>query len=163
MKRRIMLQIIALFAIFIITLVLEIAPWPADLQSFKPSWLILALMYWTLFTPNKINIGVAFLLGIIWDLVLGSVLGIHALVLSIFAYAIASNHLILRNLSLWLQSLLVIIFVILIRCGIFIIELLIHNSMIFHWQEVFGAIFSGLLWPWVFFLFHKIQQRLQLQ
>ncbi|VEH65963.1 rod shape-determining protein MreD [Rodentibacter pneumotropicus] len=41
------------------------------------------LTYWALAIPNKVSIGIAFLLGVIWDIVLGSTLGIHALVLSV--------------------------------------------------------------------------------
>ncbi|EJS85339.1 hypothetical protein AAUPMC_20136, partial [Pasteurella multocida subsp. multocida str. Anand1_cattle] len=44
------------------------------------------------------------------------------------------NHLVLRNLSLWMQSLLVIIFVFSIRFSIFLIELLLHSAS-FNWQE----------------------------
>lgn len=143
-------------------MVLEIAPWPAGLQSFKPAWLVLILMYWVLSTPTKVNIGSAFILGVIWDLVLGSILGVHALVLSVFAYLIAINHLILRNMSLWMQSILVILFIFALRLGIFLIELLLHSAY-FNWQEIFGAIASGLLWPWIFLLLRKVQQQLHLQ
>lgn len=33
---------------FVVALVMELAPWPAGFQAFKPSWLILVLLYWTL-------------------------------------------------------------------------------------------------------------------
>ncbi|MFY1027599.1 rod shape-determining protein MreD [Actinobacillus seminis] len=162
MRGNFFLQILIIICIFIIAMVLEIAPWPAGLQSFKPAWLVLILMYWVLSTPTKVNIGSAFILGVIWDLVLGSILGVHALVLSVFAYLIAINHLILRNMSLWMQSILVILFIFALRLGIFLIELLLHSAY-FNWQEIFGAIASGLLWPWIFLLLRKVQQQLHLQ
>ena len=52
-------------------LVMELAPWPAGFQAFKPSWLILVLLYWTLALPDRVSIGWAFLLGVLWDIVLG--------------------------------------------------------------------------------------------
>ena len=158
---RFFIQTLSLVFIFVIALVLEIAPWPNGLQSFKPSWLVLVIIFWVLTTPEKVSIAYAFILGVIWDLVLGSVMGVHALVLSISIYAIAKYHLILRNLSLWLQSLLIIIFIFSIRLAIFIIELLIHSAT-FHWQEIFGALISGLLWPWIFLLFKKVKFKLQI-
>ncbi|MGQ0286403.1 rod shape-determining protein MreD [Pasteurellaceae bacterium 22721_9_1] len=161
MQTRFLVQFISLCLIFIIALVMEIMPWPAGFQSFKPSWLVLVLTYWALSIPEKVSIGSAFVLGVLWDLVLGSVMGVHALVLSLFMYLVARNHILLRNLSIWLQSLLVVVLVFGIRIGVFIVELLIHNAT-FHWQEIFGALISGLLWPWLFLLLRKIRLKLQL-
>lgn len=161
MKGRFLFQWFVLICIFIIALVMEIAPWPTNFQSFKPAWLVLVLTYWVLSIPNKINIGCAFILGVVWDLVLGSTLGLHALVLSVFAYLIAANHLILRNLSLWFQSILVILLVFAIRLSIFFIEFAVNTAQ-FQPQEIFGALISGILWPWVFLLLRKIRQKLDL-
>ncbi|MBF0752046.1 MULTISPECIES: rod shape-determining protein MreD [unclassified Pasteurella] len=161
MQMRLIFQWATILFFFIIALVMELAPWPIGFQAFKPAWLILVLTYWVLAIPNKINIGLAFLAGVIWDLVLGSTLGIHALVLSIVFYFIAKNHLILRNLSLWFQSLLIIIFVFVIRFLIFLVELFLHSAT-FNWQEIFGAIASGILWPWVFLLMRKIRRKVGL-
>ncbi len=120
--RQTFFQIFILAFIFIVAFVLEIMPWPNDFQGYRPTWVVLVLLYWALALPDKVSVGTAFVVGIIWDLVVGSILGIHALVLSIAIYIITKNHQILRNLSLWLQSLLVMLYVILIRFMIFFIE-----------------------------------------
>lgn len=161
MQMRFILQWATILLFFIAALVMELAPWPVGFQAFKPSWLILVLTYWALAIPNKVSIGMAFLLGVIWDLVLGSTLGIHALVLSIAFYFIAKNYLVLRNLSLWFQSLLVILFVFAIRFAIFLVEFFLHSA-VFNWQEIFGAIASGILWPWVFLLMRKMRRQVRL-
>ncbi|NBI12314.1 rod shape-determining protein MreD [[Haemophilus] felis] len=161
MKQHFLIQWLTVLSTFIIALVLEISPWATHFQYFKPSWLVLVLLYWVLALPNKVSIGFAFVFGVIWDLVLGSVLGTHALVLSVFAYIIALNHLILRNLSLLQQSLLVIIFVAAIRLGIFLLEFFLHDA-IFHRQEFYTALVSALLWPWVFLLLRKIRRQVGL-
>ncbi|OOF89350.1 rod shape-determining protein MreD [Rodentibacter ratti] len=161
MQMRLILQWVMILLFFIIALVMELAPWPIGFQAFKPSWLVLVLTYWVLAIPNKVSIGIAFLLGVIWDIVLGSTLGIHALVLSVAFYFIAKNYLVLRNLSLWFQSLLVIIFVFFIRFAIFLVELFLHSA-VFNWQEIFGAIASGILWPWVFLLMRKMRRKVGL-
>lgn len=160
MTQRFFLQWFSLICIFVAALVLELAPWPAALHYFKPAWLVLALLYWSLFLPQKVSIGWGFILGLVWDVILGSVLGIHALVLSVATYIIAANHQLLRNLSLFQQSLLVILFVFLLRFSIFLLEFLIHTAD-FHWQNIFGAIISGILWPWVYLLFRTIIHKLQ--
>lgn len=162
MRANSLFQLFILIAIFVIAFVLEIMPWPVGFQGFRPMWVVLVLLYWTLALPNKINVGTAFVTGIVWDLVLGSILGIHALVLSIAIYFVAKYHLILRNLSLWLQSILVMLYCLLIRWAIFFIEWALHSAE-FNSQEIFGAVFSGVLWPWVFLLMRQIRRQLRLR
>lgn len=162
MRENVIFQLLILTFIFVIAFVLEIMPWPANLQGLRPTWVVLVLIYWALALPDKVSVGTAFLAGIVWDLILGSILGIHALVLSIAIYFVAKYHLILRNLSLWLQSLLVMAYIALIRFFIFFIELVLHSAE-FNTQEIIGAIISGILWPWIFLLMRHIRRGLHLR
>ncbi|ATW45984.1 rod shape-determining protein MreD [Glaesserella parasuis] len=162
MRENMIFQMLVLTFIFVIAFVLEIMPWPVDLQGLRPTWVVLVLIYWVLALPDKVSVGTAFLAGIVWDLILGSILGIHALVLSIAIYFVAKYHLILRNLSLWLQSLLVMAYIALIRFFIFFIELVLHSAE-FNTQEIIGAIISGILWPWIFLLMRHIRRGLHLR
>ena len=161
MQGRFIFQWAAILCFFVVALVMELAPWPAGFQAFKPSWLILVLLYWTLALPDRVSIGLAFLLGVLWDIVLGSILGVHALVLSVAFYFVSKYYLMLRNLSLWFQSLLVLLFVFAIRVAIFLVEFSLHGAF-FNWQEIFGAIASGVLWPWVFLLMRTARRRVGL-
>ncbi|HBO39452.1 MAG TPA: rod shape-determining protein MreD [Pasteurellaceae bacterium] len=162
MKGRFFIQWAILICTFIVAMTMEIAPWPVDFQGFKPAWVVLVLFYWVLSVPYKVSIGTAFVLGVVWDLVLGSILGTHALVLSLFTYLVALNHQLLRNLSFWQQSLLLILFVLAIRLAIFFTTSLIHSAH-FQAQEVVGAFVSGIVWPWVFLLLRKIRHQLHLK
>ena len=161
MQGRFIFQWATILCFFVVALVMELAPWPAGFQAFKPSWLILVLLSWTLALPDRVSIGWAFLLGVLWDIVLGSILGVHALVLSVAFYFVSKYYLMLRNLSLWFQSLLVLLFVFAIRVAIFLVEFSLHDAF-FNWQEIFGAIASGVLWPWVFLLMRTARRRVGL-
>ena len=68
----------------------------------------------------------------------------------------------LRNLSLWFQSLLVLLFVFVIRVAIFSWLNFSFAWCIFNWQEIFGAVASGVLWPWVFLLMRTARRRVGL-
>lgn len=162
MRQNPIFQLLVLLTLFMVAFVLEIMPWPVGFQGLRPAWLVLVLIYWALALPDKISVGTAFLAGIIWDLVLGSILGIHALVLSLAIYFVAKYHLILRNLSLWLQSILVMLYIILIRFAIFFVELVLHSAS-FNSQELLGAVISGILWPWIFLLMRQIRRGLHLR
>ncbi|MBF0786234.1 rod shape-determining protein MreD [Muribacter muris] len=162
MRENALFQILVLVLIFIVAFVLEIMPWPAGFQGLRPTWVVLVLIYWALALPNKISVGTAFIAGIIWDLILGSILGVHALVLSIAIYFVAKYHLILRNLSLWLQGVLVIAYIAVIRFLILFVELVLHGA-VFNQQELLGAVISGVLWPWIFLLMRQIRRGLHLR
>lgn len=148
--------------VFFCAIVLQVLPWPQGWQGVRPAWLVLALMYWIIVLPERINIGTAFVIGICWDLITGSVLGVHAIVLVIFAYLIRINYMILRNLSLWFQSFLVILFVIFIRLGLFLIEYILYHHVSFDPSCFYGALLSGLLWPWLVILLRGIRYRIRL-
>ncbi|QIM62811.1 rod shape-determining protein MreD [Pasteurellaceae bacterium Orientalotternb1] len=162
MRQNAIFQLLVLIFIFVVAFVLEIMPWPLGFQGLRPAWVALVLIYWALALPDKISVGTAFLAGIVWDVILGSILGIHALVLSVAIYFVAKYHLILRNLSLWLQSILVMLYIILIRFAIFLIEFILHSAE-FNAQEMLGAAISGVLWPWVFLLMRHIRRGLHLR
>ena len=162
MRQNAIFQLLVLVFIFMISFVLEIMPWPAGFQGLRPAWITLVLIYWALALPDKISVGTAFIAGIIWDVILGSILGIHAVVLSIAIYFVAKYHLILRNLSLWLQSLLVMVYIALIRFMIFLVEFVLHSAD-FNVQELLGAVISGVLWPWIFLLMRQIRRGLHLR
>lgn len=162
MRQNAIFQLLMLIFIFAVAFVLEIMPWPLGFQGLRPAWVALVLIYWALALPDKISVGTAFLAGIVWDVILGSILGIHALVLSVAIYFVAKYHLILRNLSLWLQSILVMLYIALIRFAIFFIEFILHSAE-FNAQEILGAAISGVLWPWVFLLMRHIRRGLHLR
>lgn len=48
-----------------------------------------------------------------------------------------------------------------IRVAIFLVEFSLHGAF-FNWQEIFGAIASGVLWPWVFLLMRTARRRVGL-
>lgn len=141
---------------FLFALILQIQPWPQGWQGLRPAWVLMVMMYWILVLPKKINIGTAFVIGLCWDLLTGVTLGIHASILVVFAYLICVNSDILRNLSLWLQSFLVILFVLVFQLALFFIRFSLFSAE-FDEQVFYGAFLNGFMWPCVVLLLHKIR------
>lgn len=141
--------------IFSIALFLEIIIWPQQLSGLRPSWLVMILIYWSISMPNTVSVGTAFIMGILWDVLLGTVLGVHSLVLSITIYFFARYHLLIRTLSVWFQMLLIMLWVLMIKISIFAIEYLLHGAH-FQPQILWGVLFSAMLWPWLSKLLQKI-------
>jgi len=77
--------LVIFFSIFI-ALVLAILPMPETMQSYRLQWTTLVLIYWCLAIPERVGVGFSFLTGIMLDIITGSLLGQHAMSLSIIAF-----------------------------------------------------------------------------
>ncbi|AEW44842.1 rod shape-determining protein MreD [Serratia symbiotica str. 'Cinara cedri'] len=144
---------------FLIALTLDMLPWPEQIYMFRPSWLELILVYWVMILPHRINIGTGLLLGLIMDLILGSTLGIRALLLSIIAYIIAFKDQLFRSITLWQQAVILILLTLLIDIIAFSIEFLVIKSS-FRPEILWNSIINGILWPWLCLLMRKIRRPL---
>jgi rod shape-determining protein MreD len=67
-------------------LLLGLIPLPGLLQPLRPYWLALVLAYWLIEDPDRVGLGMAFCIGLIADLVYGTVFGEQALRLVVMAF-----------------------------------------------------------------------------
>lgn len=143
---------------FLVALILQTIPWPGEMEFFRPSWLILVTCYWVLALPHRVNVGTALILGLIWDLLLGSTLGIRGMVLPIIVYLVAVNFLVIRNMALWQQSVVIAGITILAKVLEFCGELLVQN-VVFNNMMLWSSLVNCVLWPWLFLLLRRVRRR----
>src|SRR5215212_2865842 len=84
-----------------IALFLSVLPLPHWLEIVRPAFLVLAVLYFSISNPRAGGIGLAL------DVFQGSVLGQHALALSLVAYVVVREHQIIRSKPALQQSLIV--------------------------------------------------------
>jgi rod shape-determining protein MreD len=70
-----------------IMLILAFWPIAADFRYYRPDWLSLWLVFWALHYPQKLGVWLACIVGLVWDLTTGSLLGSYALSSAIVVYA----------------------------------------------------------------------------
>ncbi|CAL1329353.1 rod shape-determining protein MreD [Candidatus Providencia siddallii] len=143
------------FLSFFVAFILEFILWPKEFIIYRPTLLFLVLFYWLIISPCLIGIWVSFFLGIIVDFIQGYVLGINALLFSIICYFLTYKEQLFRNITLWQQILLVILFTIVQNLVTFIIEYLFFD--IFFSLKIFlNCVINGFIWPLLFLFFKKI-------
>jgi rod shape-determining protein MreD len=84
----------------VVALMLTMAPMPEWLEPFRPNWVVLTLIYWAISYPHSYSVGTAWMAGLVLDVAQGTLLGQHALALSIVAYVTAKFYLQLRQFPL---------------------------------------------------------------
>jgi rod shape-determining protein MreD len=67
----------------IVALILMILPLPDWAQMYRPNWMALVLIYWSMALPRRVGLWFAFFSGIVLDTSLGTLLGQHTLALVI--------------------------------------------------------------------------------
>lgn len=77
-------------------LALAVVPLPDAIAPFRPDWVAVILLYWSLVAPRRFSLMTAFWMGIALDTLSGSLLGQHALALLLVVYLAERFHLQLR-------------------------------------------------------------------
>lgn len=131
---------------FLLAFMFSLMPLPPLLNSLRPAWVVLVLIYWVMVTPHHAGVLLAWCLGILQDSLTGAVLGQHALALSVVAYIVYLLHLRIRVFPLWQQCLTMLVLV-----GIHqLLNLMIMRAVsIVPWSFWYwvAAITSALVWP----------------
>lgn len=145
----------------IIALVLQIMPMPVWADQLRPDWVLLVLAYWTLALPHRVNVGVAFINGLVLDILLGTSLGVHSFAMCISIFVLAANYQRLRNYSVLQQAMVIGILVALYHLVVFWLQHLL-TDIYFLFDYLKPVATSMLLWLWLFPLLRKIRRQLRL-
>lgn len=143
----------------LVAILLDILPLPAWVIWLRPEWSVLAFIYWVMALPYLVGIGWGFLLGLILDLLNGTLLGEHALAFVILGYAILKIYQLVRVYPLLQQTAVIFLLLFLYNLCIFIIQGCLGQlpHLLLYWLTV---ITSTILWPWVFILLRDWRRRL---
>jgi rod shape-determining protein MreD len=130
----------AVFFTVLIALVLQVLPlpdWLNWLSNLRPSFIVVVIIYWSIFAPHAGGIFAAWMAGIALDVFKGEVLGQNALAIAFVAYIAMTLHQRLRNQTLVQQSLFVL-------AMLFLNEVIVWG--IDGWSDR-NAVSSG--WRWI--------------
>ena len=138
-------------------LFLTILPLPWWASEYRPQWAALVLIYWCMSAPRQVGVFWAFATGIVLDVLSGSVLGQHALSLSVVGYLALELHQRILPFPLWQQALSVWLLLLVER----LLSLWILGATgqptpsLIYWMPTLTGM---LLWPWLSILLRDVRQ-----
>ena len=143
---------------FFVAIVLTLLPMPEWTIWLRPAWVLMVLIYWAMLTPYRVNVGTAWVIGILLDVLNGTLLGEHALALTFVTYLVVRMHTQLRVYPLMQQSMWIFLFVLIYQFILFCIQGFL-GELPTTWLYWSSTVTSMLLWPWVFMLMRDYQRR----
>ena len=147
-------------ASFLIAFMLSAVPIPEWALGWRPAWVAMVLIYWCLALPERVGVIVAWCLGLVLDVMHGSILGQHALGLAFVAYVIIVYHQRVRVFPLVQQA----AFIGALTFAYLLVMLWIYSVLgtaEYGPSYLLGTVTTALLWPWVFVVLRDVRRRAQ--
>lgn len=147
---------------FVVAFILISLPSPAWLDQFRPDWVALVLIYWCIATPERTGVGTGFIVGLLLDVLYGSLLGQQAFAKSVIAFLAIKLHLRIRAYPRWQQAATILVLLFINQLVVYWLRDLIDAAPL---QSEFWstAIVGMVLWPWLFILLRKVRRNISAQ
>ncbi len=128
---------------------------PFPLPWMKPYWVALVIIYWVLEAKYFRRLEMVFALGLLLDLLTGTLFGQHALSLLIMTYLLLLFRQRIRFYPPWQMTL--IVFLLLGNDRILQLWVLWLAGQIPTWEYWMSPFVGAAVWPWVFLLLDRIR------
>lgn len=142
----------------LIALLLQMVQLPEALAGARPMWLPLLLAYWALTEPRVPALAGAFIVGLVSDVLLGSVLGQHAFALLLVVYLVTRLRPIFALFPLWQATLaLAPAWLLYAFCLFWIDGATGHQAN--PWLRWLPVVSTGLFWPLIYIVMESLLGR----
>ena len=150
-----------IFLTIVAAVLLSLLPLPEMLLPFKPYWVAMVVIYWSLETRGIISMGLAFLIGLVLDVLSGSLMGLHALSLVVMVFLVQRFRSRLRFFPPWQQAFSILGLLVNDRIILIWITVLLGESLP-TWKYWLPPLVGMALWPWLFLFLDRIRARKRL-
>jgi rod shape-determining protein MreD len=142
----------------LVALALAVLPLPSALEAFRPDFLVLVVLYWSIEVPRAGGLTLAFMGGLALDVTQGVVLGQHALALTLISAWATHLRLRLRVFSVLSQCLTIFALLTAYQFVLFWVDGATGNPV-----TTFGRwlapLIGALLWPVVIGILRRLHER----
>ena len=130
----------------LIALALGVVPLPAVLAPFRPDFLVVVALYWSIESPRAGGLTLAFMSGLALDVIQGVVLGQHALALTLIAAWATHLRLRIRVFSVLSQCLTIFALLTAYQFVLFWVDGATGNPVT-SFSRWLAPVIGALLWP----------------
>ncbi len=149
-------SLLLLTKITIIALIIGAISLPSILETISPFWMLIFFIYWVIYTDTKGLYLLALILGLLTDILQGSILGQNA-----FALLISSAFIFNVKKSFYVSNLTTQQVYVFFASLIYLIALILTHTAIqgfeFSWLIILVPFTSAIIWPLVRLFLAKIK------
>lgn len=146
----------------LVALSLEVAPLPPELAAWRPPWLALVAIYWVLAYPRRYGLALAWVSGLMLDVLKGGVLGQNALAMTVAVWIALHFHLRLRVFPAWQQAMAVTVMVLAHQFLVLWVDGITADASL-GWQRVTPVVAAAIAWPLLSGLLDHFRFQLRMQ
>jgi len=135
----------------LVAMILSVVSYPDWMRYAVPHWLSLVIFYWCIAAPDRMNVGNAWIAGLLLDLLLHTLFGVHAITAALVAQRLRMYH-------IWQQCLVVFLIACIEVTFVGWVFYLTNDAALrlVYWQ---AALTTALLWPVVYITLRFVRQR----
>ena len=149
-------SLLLLTKITIIALIIGAISLPSILETISPFWMLIFFIYWIIYTDTKALYLLALILGLLTDILQGSILGQNAL-----ALLISSAFIFNVKKSFYVSNLTTQQVYVFIASLIYLIPLILTHLAIqgfdFSWMVILSPLTGAIIWPLVRLFLAKLK------
>ena len=164
MSRDLKNQLLIFLTLFI-ALYVDTYMFVSNFQMWKPTFVLLTLIYWNMALPDRIGIMAALSFGIFVDLLEGSLLGLHGILFVLITYICQRFFYQFRVSPLWQQS-LILFFLFILYKQVFALDFVNTNQDLtnlsdssFFMNSFLYALFTAFIWSPLFLILRSYRRR----
>lgn len=146
---------------FIAAFILSILPLPQLLQTIRPEFVTIVLIYWCIALPSRIGVGIGWSVGLVMDVLTDSLLGQHALTLALIAFLAMKLHQRIRIFPIWQQALTILVLMTFQATITLWIKGLLNEAPSL-WMFMLPAVSTALFWPLGYLIMRQVRRYYQI-
>jgi len=142
-----LLILASFFVVFVLTF-LQVPSW---CEWVYPQWLVLVVLYWSFVAPQRVNTGVAWLVGVFLDILYNAPIGEYALILVLAVYLLNKFERKINLLSFGKKIVILFGFVVTWQLLPTLIQFFLGKQFYF-WSALSQSVIGALVWLTALFL-----------
>jgi rod shape-determining protein MreD len=144
--------------VFLIAFALTILPLPQDLLNIRPPWILIITLYVQFYLPEKFNLILVLIVGLILDTLQSTVIGEHAFALAAVCWIANAKARRFNFFTIQQQMILMSFFCLLYQSITIFIDIFLGFKGRFSYG-IISTISTVVLWPWIRLLVDEILLR----